>query len=524
MMLAEISTIDSNKIKISIRPASSRSSTPGIMSDDNTNLTKGGITVTKPYLPSLQRDQDANRELNKAGNLAPTKELLLYAEELTRASYSSDTHDDSNASSSCSFLSNELSAKFKRPKGSKHAHKNQPFVVHSSCSDGNENGTTKSRPTAMKVELSAPQTSKCTNKTVEKIKTKLSLEDRAKEVLKNGGMSTDIKVLLEEIKKLDSTRVLFPKTLDANRALFPMKLYDLLNHENTNPLIMTWAHHGKSFLIVDIDKFTEAILPRVFNQTSFASFQRQLNLYGFKRVAKSSPPAERAYFHEMFSRDSAQSCMRIRRHKTKSAAEKASTASDSDAASASEMVHTSDKHGKEVKVDKKPFNKRKFVEKMDAASNKITESNEESDAESKKLKIPGIEDSATIDRIGASNKYETVDSYTQWLAALSQDALIYSSKPQVPNINDRISAISHLLAPPLPNHYAPSPANLIQFQQNRGQLFGNLGLSMQQPMLPNNANLLNPLNHVALSASNINFMKNLLNANNRNNQDRYNQR
>merc|ERR1711862_34616 len=95
-----------------------------------------------------------------------------------------------------------------------------------------------------------------------------------------------------------------------------------------------------------------------------------------------------------------------------------------------------------------------------------------------------------------------------------------ANKPQLPSVNERISAINNFLAPPLPNHYSSAPTSLLQLQQKRGQMLGNLGLSMQ-PMLPNTGNhLLNPLNH----AAHINFVKNLLKANSRNNQEMFLQR
>ena len=76
---------------------------------------------------------------------------------------------------------------------------------------------------------------------------------------------------------------------------FPHKLYDLINGAKDD--IVCWAEDGKSFSIRNINRFIMEVLPMSFKQKSFLSFQRQLNLYGFKRV----PHILRGtYFHPYF--------------------------------------------------------------------------------------------------------------------------------------------------------------------------------------------------------------------------------
>ena len=57
------------------------------------------------------------------------------------------------------------------------------------------------------------------------------------------------------------------------------------------------------------------IMPAHFKQTKWASFQRQLNLYGFRRLTKG--PDAGAYYHELFLRDRYFLALRIVRFKLK---------------------------------------------------------------------------------------------------------------------------------------------------------------------------------------------------------------
>ncbi|KAI8077804.1 HSF-type DNA-binding-domain-containing protein [Halteromyces radiatus] len=66
---------------------------------------------------------------------------------------------------------------------------------------------------------------------------------------------------------------------------FVCKLYQSLEAPDNGEKYAHWCeHNGKDMFIIDcIPKFTETVLPKLFKHCKFASFVRQLNIYGFQR-------------------------------------------------------------------------------------------------------------------------------------------------------------------------------------------------------------------------------------------------
>ena len=69
---------------------------------------------------------------------------------------------------------------------------------------------------------------------------------------------------------------------------FPVKLHSMLDDMERmgNGGIVSWNEDGRSFSVRDPTKFAQKIMRAYFNQTKYKSFQRQLNLYKFKRISK----------------------------------------------------------------------------------------------------------------------------------------------------------------------------------------------------------------------------------------------
>ena len=96
---------------------------------------------------------------------------------------------------------------------------------------------------------------------------------------------------------------------------FPEKLHDLLSKETDAQATIGWLPHGRAFLVRKPKTFTEQVMPKYFRQSKLTSFQRQLNLYGFRRITQG--PDAGAYYHELFLRGRPQLCMRMHRQKVK---------------------------------------------------------------------------------------------------------------------------------------------------------------------------------------------------------------
>jgi len=64
---------------------------------------------------------------------------------------------------------------------------------------------------------------------------------------------------------------------------FPQKIYAMLSYED--PSIVAWTDEGEGFTIKDTERFVASVIPFYFRHGRMTSFQRQLNLYGFKRYA-----------------------------------------------------------------------------------------------------------------------------------------------------------------------------------------------------------------------------------------------
>ncbi|SCV01279.1 LAMI_0G10462g1_1 [Lachancea mirantina] len=72
-------------------------------------------------------------------------------------------------------------------------------------------------------------------------------------------------------------------TATKTRPAFINKLWSMVN-DTTNQKLIKWSDDGKSFIVTNREKFVHEILPKYFKHSNFASFVRQLNMYGWHKV------------------------------------------------------------------------------------------------------------------------------------------------------------------------------------------------------------------------------------------------
>ncbi|KAM5313976.1 heat shock factor protein 1 isoform 2-T2 [Glossophaga mutica] len=69
----------------------------------------------------------------------------------------------------------------------------------------------------------------------------------------------------------------------SNVPAFLTKLWTLVSDPDTDALIC-WSPSGNSFHVFDQGQFAKEVLPKYFKHSNMASFVRQLNMYGFRKV------------------------------------------------------------------------------------------------------------------------------------------------------------------------------------------------------------------------------------------------
>ena len=97
------------------------------------------------------------------------------------------------------------------------------------------------------------------------------------------------------------------------REPFPLKLYRLLYEAEKEGFddIISFASHGRSFLIHKPDKFVSKIMPKYFPSGRMNTFLKQLNLYSFQRIPSGRDKG--GYFHELFQKGKRPLCLQIKR-------------------------------------------------------------------------------------------------------------------------------------------------------------------------------------------------------------------
>jgi len=83
---------------------------------------------------------------------------------------------------------------------------------------------------------------------------------------------------------------------------FPIKVYAMLELADNIfefAQAVTWLPHGRAFRIHNKVKFMNKVVPVFFNQTKIRSFNRQLYMWGFRRIGRGD---DQVWFHDNFLR------------------------------------------------------------------------------------------------------------------------------------------------------------------------------------------------------------------------------
>ncbi|KAF2263935.1 hypothetical protein CC78DRAFT_544633 [Lojkania enalia] len=118
----------------------------------------------------------------------------------------------------------------------------------------------------------------------------------------------------EDDDELEQKAIMAKKDAQAKRKQIPpfvQKLSSFLD-ESKNENLIRWSDDGNSFIVLDEDEFARTLIPELFKHNNYASFVRQLNMYGFhKKVGlsdnsmkasetKAKAPSE--YYNKYFKR------------------------------------------------------------------------------------------------------------------------------------------------------------------------------------------------------------------------------
>lgn len=103
---------------------------------------------------------------------------------------------------------------------------------------------------------------------------------------------------------------------EKRKTSFPVLLHAMLESVSSSEhaAIARWSSHGRSFKVYDKFRFEKEILPRyIKTQAPYASFIRQLNIYGFLILRLGRVCEEKgAYYHKFCLRGRADMCVLIR--------------------------------------------------------------------------------------------------------------------------------------------------------------------------------------------------------------------
>jgi hypothetical protein len=85
---------------------------------------------------------------------------------------------------------------------------------------------------------------------------------------------------------------------------FPVKLHRILSDPEFQEYIC-WLPHGRSWKVSKQEEFEDKVIPLFFRHGKFASFMRQVNGWGFRRMP--AGPEKNSYYHEVRNKENCNS-------------------------------------------------------------------------------------------------------------------------------------------------------------------------------------------------------------------------
>lgn len=96
-------------------------------------------------------------------------------------------------------------------------------------------------------------------------------------------LKQNMDALNEDSQVFKKPKVIKKPVSTGKRPAFIVKLWNMVNDEKNHKYI-TWMDDGEGFHVLDRERFMKFVLPQYFKHNNFASFVRQLNMYGFHKI------------------------------------------------------------------------------------------------------------------------------------------------------------------------------------------------------------------------------------------------